>query len=103
MKELRGFVYISTAYVNAHQPSGSRIQEQLYPLLSQDGSPLQHAALAAQLAALKPKAAEKKVRTQISATRSCAYQQLQHRPATAMPLSGLVHVHTAPSLQGQVR
>lgn len=61
MKGLQGFVYISTAYVNAHLPSGSRIEERIYPLQAQDGSTLQHSKVAAQLAAMKPKKAEKTV------------------------------------------
>lgn len=61
MKHLEGFVYISTAYVNASFPSGSLIEEQIYPLQLKDGLHLQHSVLAAELAAMEPKRAERTV------------------------------------------
>ena len=60
MKHMRGFVYVSTAFVNANLPAGSHVEERIYPL---HGANLQHSALAAQLAAMKPQEAEKTVKS----------------------------------------
>jgi hypothetical protein len=62
MPLLRGFVHVSTAYVNAHQPKGSHIEEDIYPLRHSSGQTLLHDSLAAELAGLPHAKAERKVR-----------------------------------------
>ena len=61
MPRLRGFVHVSTAYVNAHQPKGSHIEEDIYPLRL-GSQTLLHDSLAAELAGLPHAKAERKVR-----------------------------------------
>ncbi len=62
MHRLQAFVYVSTCYVNAHQPKGSHIEEAIYPLLMRSsGQALQHAELAARLAQMAPARAERVV------------------------------------------
>ncbi len=63
MPRLRGFVHVSTAYVNAHQPRGNHIEEDIYPLYLRDGQAIRHDSLAAELAALPHAKAERKVGT----------------------------------------
>ncbi len=58
IKGMRGFVHVSTAYVNSNLPRGSHIEERIYPLRRKDGRRLEHAKLALQLAALPPTKAE---------------------------------------------
>ena len=65
MPNLRAFVYVSTAYVNAHLPRGSHVEERIYPLHHSDGSRVQHAALAAALLALPPGRAARQARRSI--------------------------------------
>ncbi|KAK9907611.1 hypothetical protein WJX75_006988 [Coccomyxa subellipsoidea] len=60
MLRLRGFVHVSTAYVNAHQPKGSHIEEDIYPLRLNSGQTLLHDSLAAELAGLPHAKAERK-------------------------------------------
>ncbi|CAL8462842.1 g2376 [Coccomyxa elongata] len=60
MPHLRGFLHVSTAYVNAHRPKGSHIEEAIYRLTFSDGQVLAHASLAAELAALPHGKAERK-------------------------------------------
>ena len=58
MNRMRGFIHVSTAYVNSNLPRGSHIEERIYPLHDAQGARIQHAALAARLAALPPAKAE---------------------------------------------
>ncbi|BDA50523.1 probable fatty acyl-CoA reductase 1 [Coccomyxa sp. Obi] len=58
IKNLRGFVHVSTAYVNSNLPRGSHIEERIYPLYRKDGRRVEHSKLALQLAALPPPKAE---------------------------------------------
>lgn len=62
IKNMRGFVHVSTAYVNSNLPRGSHIEERIYPLRLKDGKRIEHAKLAVKLAALPPAKAEHKVR-----------------------------------------
>ena len=64
MKQLRCFMYVSTAYANAHLGSGPQlfVKEQLYPIRDEDGQPLNHAALANHLMSLPPAQAQQEVR-----------------------------------------
>lgn len=62
IKNMRGFVHVSTAYVNSNLPRGSHIEERIYPLRRKDGRRLEHSKLALQLAALPPPKAEHTVR-----------------------------------------
>lgn len=72
LQHLRGFVYVSTAYVNANLPRGSHVEERVYPLLHSSGNRILHGHLAAQLAALPASKAEHLVHTGIlSATHAC--------------------------------
>jgi hypothetical protein len=68
MLRLRGFVHVSTAYVNAHQPKGSHIEEDIYPLRLNSGQTLLHDSLAAELAGLPHAKAERKVRNTLWAS-----------------------------------
>ena len=68
MLRLRGFVHVSTAYVNAHQPKGSHIEEDIYPLRLSSGQTLLHDSLAAELAGLPHAKAERKVRNPLWAS-----------------------------------
>ena len=61
MPNLRAFVHVSTAFANAHLPKGAHVEERIYPLRSSDESQLQHAELAAVLAAAPPVRAAKLV------------------------------------------
>jgi len=61
MQRLRGFVHVSTAYVNAHHPRGSHVEEAIYPLRARNGKDLSHTSLAAELAALPHARAERRV------------------------------------------
>ena len=58
MHRMRGFIHVSTAYVNSNLPRGSHIEERIYPLHDAQGARIQHAALAARLAALPHAKAE---------------------------------------------
>ncbi|EIE27188.1 hypothetical protein COCSUDRAFT_55211 [Coccomyxa subellipsoidea C-169] len=60
MPRLRGFVHVSTAYVNAHHGRGSHIEEDIYPLYLSNGQAIRHNSLAAELAALPHAKAERK-------------------------------------------
>jgi hypothetical protein len=89
MPRLRAFVHVSTAYVNAHLPKGSHVEEALYPLrmrmrragggAAATQEPLSHAEAARQLSALPHAKAERQAR----ATLIC------HRP----------HIHPGPFCQ----
>ena len=61
MRRIRGFVYVSTAYVNSNLPRGSHIEERIYPLYYSNGNRILHGHLAAQLAALPASKAERLV------------------------------------------
>ena len=58
MQRLRGFVHVSTAYVNANLVRGSHVEERMYALYDAQGARIEHAALARRLAALPPPKAE---------------------------------------------
>lgn len=77
MRRLRGFVHISTAYVNAHHPRGSHIEEALYPLRAREGRELSHASLAAELAALPHVRAERRVGPSTMIAQSFLFAVLQ--------------------------
>lgn len=70
-KKLRGFVHVSTAYVNANQPQGSHVEEAIYVLHAQDGSVLHHASLVAELAGLSRARAERKVKQRVVLAENC--------------------------------
>ncbi len=72
MCRLRGFVYVSTAYVNANLPRGSHIEERVYPLYYGNGNRILHGHLAAQLAALPASKAERLVRRCCCSTCCCS-------------------------------
>lgn len=74
IKHMRGFVHVSTAYVNSNLPRGGHIEERVYPLRRKDGRRLEHAKLAVQLSALPPAKAEATVSAYPS--RSCLFQEL---------------------------
>lgn len=59
MRRLRGFVHVSTAYVNSNCARGSHVEERMYPLRLADGRSADHAAIAIELAALPPRQAER--------------------------------------------
>lgn len=63
MSKLRCFMYVSTAYSNAHVCHGSMItlKEELYSLPDERGMPLDHAAYVKHLLALDPQAAQQEV------------------------------------------
>ena len=63
MRRLRGFVHVSTAYVNSNCARGSHVEERMYPLRLADGRSADHAAIAAELAALPPRQAERQARS----------------------------------------
>ncbi len=62
MRRLRGFLHVSTAYVNSNFPRGSHVEERMYPLSLADGCTADHAAIAAELLALPPASAERQAR-----------------------------------------
>ncbi len=62
MRGLRGFLHVSTAYVNSNFPRGSHVEERMYPLSLADGRTADHAAIAAELLALPPASAERQAR-----------------------------------------
>ena len=62
MRRLRGFLHVSTAYVNSNFPRGSHVEERMYPLSLADGRTADHAAIAAELLALSPAGAERQAR-----------------------------------------
>jgi fatty acyl-CoA reductase len=68
MKQLRGFVHISTAYVNSNLPRGSHVEEKVYPIYRKNGQILDPDGLARTLTALSPAAAELKVQHQHART-----------------------------------
>ena len=61
MKQLRGFVHVSTAYVNSNLPRGSHVEEKIYPIRRKNGQILDPDGTARMLTALSPAAAETKV------------------------------------------
>eukprot|EP00884_Botryococcus_braunii_P019626 jgi/Botrbrau1/6347/Bobra.0098s0006.1 len=60
MPNMKGFIHVSTAYVNCNLPQGSHIEEKIYPLILKDGTKLDHAKVADELLALSPKQATKR-------------------------------------------
>ena len=66
MPGLRVFVHISTAYVNGNLPPGTLVREQLYPLRTADGKPIDHIALAERLMKFPAADAASEVLTQPS-------------------------------------
>lgn len=63
MKNLRCFMYVSTAYSNAHLQKYSTVKEQLYPLQEQDGQEVDHAAIVDRLLAMPVEEAQSEVYT----------------------------------------
>ena len=61
MEQLRGFVHVSSAYVNSNLPRGSHVEEKIYPIHRKNGQVLNHNETARTLAALSPASAEAKV------------------------------------------
>ncbi|KAL0029274.1 hypothetical protein WJX79_006937 [Trebouxia sp. C0005] len=61
MKKLRCFMYVSTAYSNAHLKKYSTVHEQLYPLREQDGREVDHAAVVDRLLAMPVEEAQQEV------------------------------------------
>lgn len=61
MKQLRGFVHVSTAYVSSSLPRNSHTEEKIYPIHHKNGQVLNHNETARTLAALSPASAEAKV------------------------------------------
>jgi fatty acyl-CoA reductase len=61
MQHMRGFVHVSTAYVDSNLPRGSHIEERIYPLHDAAGARIEHAALAERLGALPAAKAEQTV------------------------------------------
>lgn len=69
MHRLQALIHVSTCYVNAHRPRGSHVEEALYPLVMRSsGKSLDHAELAAKLAALPSAKATKVVSLLLSST-----------------------------------
>ncbi len=62
MPNMKGFIHVSTAYVNCNLPKGSHVEEKIYPLVMKDGTKLDHNKVADELLALDAKAATKRVR-----------------------------------------
>lgn len=62
IKNIKGFVHVSTAYVNSNLPRGSHIEEEIYPLHYKNGRKVEHKKLAIKLAAMQPAKAEAEVR-----------------------------------------
>ncbi len=62
MKKLRCFMYVSTAYSNAHLKKYSTVHEQLYPLREQDGREVDHAAVVDRLLAMPVEEAQQEVK-----------------------------------------
>ena len=60
MRQIRSFLHVSTAYVNCHLGRGAHVEEQRYPI-TLDGRRMAHAEVAAELAALAPDVAERRV------------------------------------------
>jgi hypothetical protein len=74
IQHLRGFVHVSTSYVNSNLGRGSHIEEAVYPLQYRPkGARVAHAKLALQLAALPPAKAERTVTTARSFRSASAY------------------------------
>lgn len=61
MKQLRCFMYVSTAYANAHLGAGITAQEQLYPVRDEQGQALDHTALSHRLLSLPAAQAQEEV------------------------------------------
>ena len=62
IQNLKGFVHVSTSYVNSNLGRGSHIEEAIHPLFYRNGRRVEHAQLALQLAAMPPAKAERTVR-----------------------------------------
>lgn len=75
MKKLRCFMYVSTAYSNAHLKRYSTVHEQLYPLREQDGREVDHAAVVDRLLAMPVEEAQQEV-NQLSADIICCIVDL---------------------------
>lgn len=61
IRGLKGFVHVSTSYVNSNLGRGSHIEEAIHPLFYRNGKRVEHAKLALQLAAMPPAKAERTV------------------------------------------
>ena len=60
MKQIKSFLHVSTAYVNCHLGRNVHVEERQYPF-TVNGRPVSHADIIAELAALAPEAAERRV------------------------------------------
>lgn len=63
MKNLQCFMYVSTAYSNAHVKKYTTVKEQLYPLQEPNGQEVDHAAIVDRLLAMPVEEAQSKVHT----------------------------------------
>lgn len=63
MKKLRCFMYVSTAYSNAHVKKYTTVKEQLYPLREPNGQEVDHAAIVDRLLAMPVEEAQSEVHT----------------------------------------
>lgn len=60
MRQIKSFLHVSTAYVNCHLGRNVHVEERQYPF-TVNGRPVSHAHIIAELAALAPEAAERRV------------------------------------------
>lgn len=61
MKQLRSFLHVSTAYVNCFLGRQKHVEERQYAIMF-NGKPMSHEAVIAELQALPPAEAERRVR-----------------------------------------
>ena len=73
MKKLRCFMYVSTAYSNAHLKKYSTVKEQLYPLKEQDGQEVDHAAIVERLLAMPIEEAQ----LEVALMHTCSHAYVQ--------------------------
>lgn len=91
MKKLRCFMYVSTAYSNAHLKKYSTVHEQLYPLREQDGREVDHAAVVDRLLAMPVEEAQQEV-NHLSADIICCTVVLPIWSPDFMISNGCLHV-----------
>ena len=78
MQNLRCFMYVSTAYSNAHLKRYSTVHEQLYPVREQDGSEVDHAAIVNRLLAMPVEEAQQEVSTCLCVSTYMLIDQVRH-------------------------
>ncbi len=91
MKKLRCFMYVSTAYSNAHLKKYSTVHEQLYPLREQDGREVDHAAVVDRLLAMPVEEAQQEV-NHLTADIICCPMLLSIWLSDFMGSNGCLHV-----------